>query len=266
MDYLSLRRQSFSHFHGDGLDIGPFDQPFIPDADALNFELSVESVDRWSPDELRVLFPEIGDSAVKEPTHIHDISLNGLGFAQSERYDFVICSHVLEHVANPFWLISEVYRVLKRGGVFYVAVPDGRYSDDEGRPLTQYEELLELFEQGVNSISDQKVLDYLSAPRIKTGWVKEVLDSGAVTPEILEHERRRSFHVHVWDGDSFVDHFVRFSEHVQLAWELQDLSLFENNRYENVIILKKTDRASFQQFSRDTHQLARKRKRRFPFP
>lgn len=259
LDYISLRRQSFSLFKGDGLDIGPFDEPFIPDSTARKLNLNIESVDRWSPDDLKALFPEISESTVKDPTYIHDVSAHGLGFAENDRYDFVVCSHVLEHLANPFWLIEEAYRVLKTGGVLYVSVPDGRYSDDEGRRLTEYEELLGLFEQGVKSISDEKVLDYLSAPRIRTGWVQEVMKNNAVTPEILENERRRSFHVHVWDSASFVEHFVCFSEHARFSWRLLDLLVFENNGYENVIIVKKSEAFSPKTFSQDTYQLAQRR-------
>lgn len=36
-------------------------------------------------------------------------------------FDVVVCTHVYEHVANPKKLFSEIYRVLKPGGVCYFA-------------------------------------------------------------------------------------------------------------------------------------------------
>ncbi len=37
--------------------------------------------------------------------------------------DLVILSAVLEHVPNPYWVVSEVLRTLKRGGSVYVEIP-----------------------------------------------------------------------------------------------------------------------------------------------
>jgi len=42
---------------------------------------------------------------------------------KTESIDAVICSAVLEHVHDPYKLISEATRCLKRGGMIYVEVP-----------------------------------------------------------------------------------------------------------------------------------------------
>ena len=110
MLYMELRKKNIAFFSGLGLDIGPFDKPFIPNPD--EYGLEVETVDRWSAKDLKQYFPEIKDSSIPDPTFIFDVSANGLLFAPDDKYDFVICSHVVEHVANPFWLITECYRVL----------------------------------------------------------------------------------------------------------------------------------------------------------
>jgi ubiquinone/menaquinone biosynthesis C-methylase UbiE len=43
-----------------------------------------------------------------------------------ETFDYVYCSHLLEHlyVDQATFCVREVYRVLKRGGIFRVSVPD----------------------------------------------------------------------------------------------------------------------------------------------
>lgn len=40
-----------------------------------------------------------------------------------ESYDFVICSHILEHVNNPDLALSEIYRILRKFGQAIVMVP-----------------------------------------------------------------------------------------------------------------------------------------------
>ena len=40
--------------------------------------------------------------------------------------DYVVASHVLEHVANPIAALAECYRVIRPGGILYLVVPDRR--------------------------------------------------------------------------------------------------------------------------------------------
>jgi ubiquinone/menaquinone biosynthesis C-methylase UbiE len=47
----------------------------------------------------------------------------GLPFKDKE-FDFAICGHVLEDIANPFYVIKELQRVAKRG---YIEVPSRFY-------------------------------------------------------------------------------------------------------------------------------------------
>lgn len=62
----------------------------------------------------------------------HDDSLN-----------YVVCSHVLEHVANPVAALREWYRVVRPGGIVYFVVPDRRVTWDRRRPLTPVAHFLE---------------------------------------------------------------------------------------------------------------------------
>jgi ubiquinone/menaquinone biosynthesis C-methylase UbiE len=42
---------------------------------------------------------------------------------ESQKFDAVICSEVLEHVPNPELILNEIFRVLKEGGKLVVSVP-----------------------------------------------------------------------------------------------------------------------------------------------
>ena len=50
------------------------------------------------------------------------MDLTALTFANNS-YDFIYCSHVLEHIPNDKKAISEIYRVLKPGGIAMLTVP-----------------------------------------------------------------------------------------------------------------------------------------------
>ena len=51
-----------------------------------------------------------------------NIDIVSLPFSDNE-FDFILCNHVLEHVANDGEAISELYRVLKKGGKAILQVP-----------------------------------------------------------------------------------------------------------------------------------------------
>ena len=48
-------------------------------------------------------------------------------------YDFVLASHVLEHVANPIQGLVEMKRVLKPNGMMVVILPENRKPFDRNR-------------------------------------------------------------------------------------------------------------------------------------
>lgn len=50
--------------------------------------------------------------------------------------DYVLASHVLEHVANPIAALEEWYRVVRPGGVIYLIVPNRLAAFDHDRALT----------------------------------------------------------------------------------------------------------------------------------
>jgi SAM-dependent methyltransferase len=42
---------------------------------------------------------------------------------ESDRYDYVVAIEVFEHLHNPKQACDEIYRVLKKGGVFLITIP-----------------------------------------------------------------------------------------------------------------------------------------------
>lgn len=76
--------------------------------------------------------------------------------------DYVVSSHVLEHVANPVAALAEWYRVLRPGGIIYLVVPDRRYTWDHARPLTTVDHLLEDFERGATPFEATHIDEFVT--------------------------------------------------------------------------------------------------------
>jgi 2-polyprenyl-3-methyl-5-hydroxy-6-metoxy-1,4-benzoquinol methylase len=56
--------------------------------------------------------------------YLHNLETGLPGNLLHLQYDYVICSHVLEHIVYPEKLLKDIYRVLKPGGFLVVALPN----------------------------------------------------------------------------------------------------------------------------------------------
>jgi SAM-dependent methyltransferase len=79
--------------------------------------------------------------AGREPgrQYIHDAT--ALSSIADGSYDFLLASHILEHVANPLRALAEFHRVLKPQGCVLVLVPNQVYTFDHRRPVTTFAHL-----------------------------------------------------------------------------------------------------------------------------
>lgn len=69
-----------------------------------------------------------------------------LKFIDAGHYDFLLSSHVLEHIANPLLALSEWTRLLKKQGTLVLLLPHKDKTFDHRRPVTALEHLIEDFQ------------------------------------------------------------------------------------------------------------------------
>lgn len=119
-----------------------------------------------------------GQQYVLEATHLSGI--------RDGQYECLISAHCLEHVANPLKALLEWRRVMQKGAPLVLILPDKSRNFDHRRPDTQFEHLLEDFEQGVNE-TDLTHLDEI----IRLHDLE--LDPGAGTLDNFERRSRENF-------------------------------------------------------------------------
>jgi SAM-dependent methyltransferase len=56
-------------------------------------------------------------------TYIADLCRRNEGVVPAGRFDYVVCTEVLEHTRRPFEAAAELHRVLKPGGLLFLTVP-----------------------------------------------------------------------------------------------------------------------------------------------
>jgi ubiquinone/menaquinone biosynthesis C-methylase UbiE len=83
----------------------------------------------------------LGRQYILDGSHLDEIA--------DEKYDFLLSSHNLEHIANPLKAVKEWVRVLKPGGFILLVLPDKRFTFDRNRPYTSFSHILSDFESNI---------------------------------------------------------------------------------------------------------------------
>lgn len=163
---------------GFGLEVGPSYNPLLPKSLGYN----VETVDHADADALREKYrndPTVDASRIERVDYVSDggslVDLIG----QKERYDFIIASHVIEHVTDIVSFLRDCETLLKPRGILVLAVPDKRYCFDTLRPVSTVGQALEAFREKRSRHAPGAVFDHASMISSKAGnfvWLEPTLD------------------------------------------------------------------------------------------
>ena len=80
-----------------------------------------EGLDYWIRSNCVTITYHTTDLYSKSVTFTSDIQ--NMVMVENEKYDYIICSHVLEHVEDDKKAMREIYRVLKNDGICMILVP-----------------------------------------------------------------------------------------------------------------------------------------------
>ncbi len=204
------------HLVGSGIEVGPGHHPF-----KLPFPgVRVLYVDRWKAGESSDLFPQLAaEGEFTEPDVIADFNTDRLTPIADASQDFVIASHVLEHLAEPLGFLAEIHRVLRPEGVALILLPDRHRTMDRGRPATPLSHLVAEHRAGVDEVSEAHLVEWL---RHRDKPLGETPDEQR---ETLERFRKRSIHVHCWDSAEFLEVIGWGIENLDQHWEFVDGSI-----------------------------------------
>lgn len=224
---------------GSGIELGPGSHPM-----PLPFPgVSIQYVDRWEPEENHRLFTNIDAGATfRKPDVIANLDVQALTAFGDETQDFVIASHLLEHLVDPLRQLHEMYRVLKPGGVLLMFLPDRRFTFDRKRSPTPLAHLIEDHRQQATVASDEHVEDYLRKTDVwDPSWTEQDIR------DQFDLNRRRSIHVHCWSEDEFLPVLEHSILEMGMRWTLLDAAFIADatDGFEFGFVLRRaTDGAS----------------------
>ena len=84
----------------------------------------------------------MGNQYVLDSTNLNKIT--------NEQYDFILSSHVIEHIANPIKALFEWIRVLKNDGILVIIFPHKDGTFDHRRPVTELDHIIDDYNNNIS--------------------------------------------------------------------------------------------------------------------
>jgi SAM-dependent methyltransferase len=207
----NLRAEFIGLLRGRGAEIGPLHNP-----SPVSAGCDVVYVDKFDLERLRELNPDVPPEQIVAPDVVCDALL--LDALPDGEFDFLIASHVIEHVHNPLKALLAWRRVLRPGGLVLCIVPDGRYTFDAGRPLTPFEHLLWDYENEGRPL--KRLSDLFHIAECNLNMHDDLTAETAVDLARAILETSYDTHFHVWSYASFTNHLRRLIDEHHLPFRI----------------------------------------------
>ena len=222
------KRQLLAMLNGRGLEIGALHLPVMAP------HLDIQYVDRMSSDQLRQQYPELEQLPLVEPDIIDDGE--HLTKIPDESQDFVIASHLIEHIPNPIQGLLNWQRVLKPQGRLYLAVPDRRFTFDRNRPLTDIAHLREDYENPSRERDYLAYEEFALQVSCREFNLRSESEYRALAQELFD--QHYSIHYHVWEDQSFMA-FMAWMDRGFPPWKMSCMATMPTRAGEFALVLEK---------------------------
>jgi SAM-dependent methyltransferase len=184
-------RRALAHtfIRGEGIEVGGGNRPvLLPEGVKCHYG------DIRGAEALEAYFKE----KIPVPSFLDAQTLVGVA---DDTLDFVISAHVIEHLPDALGSARNSLRVLKKGGIFFLALPDKRFTFDQNRPVTSL----------AHVIGDEKDGGKSTMLDAYKEWAVICHDWGSSKPteEQIDQQARAwlpenaDLHFHVWDDLAF---------------------------------------------------------------
>lgn len=143
-----------------GLEIGPLHNPRVRKSEG-----DIRYLDHTTAEGLRAKYANDADAAplahlVVDVDYVWQPGQRIRDAVAGTTFDYVIASHLLEHVPNPLGWLEQVYEVLNPGGLLALVLPDKRYCFDVNRGLTTMADLVDAYLRRLEVPSFRQIYDH----------------------------------------------------------------------------------------------------------
>jgi ubiquinone/menaquinone biosynthesis C-methylase UbiE len=135
----------------------------------------------------------------------------------NEKYDFIISSNCLEHIANPFKALHEWLRVIKKDGLILLVLPNKNFCFDRNRPVTEFSHLLSDFENDIREDDLTHLDEILSLHDLKMD--KQAGSLEQFKERSMKNIQNRALHHHIFDLELLSEIFNYFDLKILKTYE-----------------------------------------------
>jgi predicted SAM-dependent methyltransferase len=165
-----------------GFEIGPLASPLVSKAESRVFY--VDHADRETLCQKYANDPNVDTAKIVSIDAVWgDCTLREC-FPSSGPFDYVVASHVIEHVPDMIGWLIEIADVLKIGGYLSLAIPDKRFTFDFLRQTTRLSETVDAYLRGNRRPMPAQIFDYNANAvelDLAAAW------NGPADPKTLKH-------------------------------------------------------------------------------
>ena len=195
---------------GLGLEIGPSHNPIAPKCDGFN----VKILDHLDQHGLREKYSKhnVDIEKIEEVDYVWSgESLEEL-VGKVEVFDWIIASHVIEHVPDLIKFIQQCEKLLKLGGKLSLVIPDKRYCFDYFNPTTLTGELLDAYLQNHIKPSPGKIFDHFINAATCSGQIAWDKDSSGSMGLLHTASQAKELYERSINSNEYIDvHSWRFT-------------------------------------------------------
>jgi SAM-dependent methyltransferase len=247
-----------------GLEVGPLASPRV-----RKDEGSVLYVDHENAEGLRQKYaadPDMKDR-LAEIVNVDYVVRSGQGIyetvARDVPFDYVIASHLIEHIPDPISWLQDVAKTLRDGGILSLVIPDKRYCFDINRRTTEIADLVDAHLRQLHRPSYRQVYDFISkeiSGQVDTSsvWAGTAHYAGVVRSDvedpdvaalqlcrtIEETDEFVDVHCSVFTPDSFLDLYGTLVRLDLIDFDLAYFAPTEVNTLEFFVSLRRVERSA----------------------
>jgi len=154
---------------GLGLEVGPSHNPIAPKKRGFN----VHILDHASAEDLRTKYRghDVNLDNIEEVDFVWTGQRLSELIGRTECYDWIIASHVIEHVPDLISFLQQCEALLKADGVLSLVIPDKRYCFDHFSPPTSTGQLLDAWAERRTRPSHGQVFDFFANASKRDGSI-----------------------------------------------------------------------------------------------
>ncbi len=256
-----------------GLEIGPLASPRVRKDEGpvryVDHASAAELKEKYATDQgMRDRLDEIVDVdyVLGETTTISS------AVAADAPFDYVIASHVIEHIPDTVGWLDDLTRVLRPGGILSLVIPDKRYCFDVNRSLTEISDLVDANLRGLRQPSFRQAYDFYAKAiggvvDPAAAWAgadySQAVRQDFADPDVAAFEACRRMqtsdefvdvHCHVFTPDSFLGLLDKLARLDLIDYEVAAFVPTERDNFEFYVSLRRLDASAGRESLRQAEQ------------